>query len=393
MIMQTKKRLLIITNRYPVGPDDVASPFVHDFRMALKNGDITADVVTPYYHSKCEDTSYIDSAVHTFKWSDGSTVISQLPLYHPASLLKIKRYFNRGYEAGAALLEKNKYDGILALWAAPSGYIAYKLSEKYHLPYAVWALGSDINSWAQLPIAGNVIRKVLKCADQLYADGYELAMKVQALSDSACRFIPSFHAIDIPTAGKKTPEKRFICVGRVEKSKGVFDSLEAFRLFAGNHPGWKLYYVGTGSSELRLKELIEEYRLTDSVTCCGYLPRHQINELLVNSTAALIPSHSDSLPLTFGEAMQAVVPVICSDIGDMPYFIDIYKVGCHFPAGDVKALAARMGEMTTRAAQYAENCPRALEELDIKNSVRAVAEWLEAVRVMNNRTEFGYADA
>ena len=36
MNMQSKKRLLIVTNRYPAGPDDIASPFVHDFRKALE---------------------------------------------------------------------------------------------------------------------------------------------------------------------------------------------------------------------------------------------------------------------------------------------------------------------------------------------------------------------
>ncbi|MEW5922991.1 MAG: glycosyltransferase [Candidatus Zixiibacteriota bacterium] len=391
--MQAKKRLLIITNRYPTGPDDIASPFVHDFRLALARGNIAVDIVTPYYRGRSEDTSYIDSTVHTFKWSDGLTVISQLPLYHPASVLKIKRYFSRGFDTGAELLEKNKYDAILALWAAPAGYIAYKLSQKYNIPYAVWALGSDINTWAQIPLVGNIIRKVLKGADQLYADGYELAMKVQALSDAACKFIPSYHAINITAPRANPVEKRFICIGRVEKNRGIFDLLEAFLLFAGRQSGWKLDYVGTGRDEQRLKEKIKEYQLDDSVTCRGYMPRNQINEMLANSMAAVIPTHSDSLPLTFGEAMQAGVPVICSDVGDLPYFIDIYKVGCHYPVGDVKAFAGRMGEMALQFEHYAYNCRSVLAELDIKNSVRAIDEWLESVRVMNNRVEFGYADA
>lgn len=391
--MQTKKRLLIITNRYPTGPDDIASPFVHDFRTALEKGGIMVDVVTPYYRGPSEDTSYLDGSVHTFKWSDGLKVLSQLPLYHPATILKVKKYLSLGYDTGAALLEKNKYDGILALWAAPAGYIAHKLSQKYNIPYAVWALGSDINTWAQLPFIGNIIRKVLKEADRLYADGYELAMKVQALSDAVCEFIPSYHAIDIKAARTNPVEKRFICVGRVEKNKGVFDLLEAFLLFADRQSGWRLDYVGIGRDELRLREKIEEYQLNDSVNCHGYLPRNRINEMLANSIAAVIPTHSDSLPLTFGEAMQAGVPVICSDVGDLPYFIDIYKVGCHYPVGNIKSLAGRMGEMTLQSTQCAQNCSSVLEELDIKNSVKAVDEWLESVRVMNNRVEFGYADA
>jgi len=391
--MQPTKRLLIITNRYPAGPDDVASPFVHDFRTTLETAGVEVDVVTPYYQAYQNDAAYIDDSVHAFPWSDGSTVISQLPLYHPASLLKIKRYFRCGYDAAANLIEKKKYDGILALWAAPSGYIAYKLSEKYKIPYAVWALGSDINSWAQLPIVGRVILKVLNNANRLYADGYELAMKVNTMTGRDCRFIPSYHAIDIKAIKPDIPEKRFICVGRVEKSKGVFDLLEAFRLFAVLHWKWKLYFVGSGRAEEELRASISDNRLDDSVFCCGYLPRGEIDALLINSTAAVIPSHADSLPLTFGEAMQAGVPVICSDVGDMPHFVEHYRVGSHYPAGDAQALAERMDDMITDAAKYARNCASVLAELDIKNSTRAIFSWLETVSPSKERIVKNYADA
>ncbi|RKX32000.1 MAG: hypothetical protein DRP46_02095 [Candidatus Zixiibacteriota bacterium] len=393
MNMQSKKRLLIITNRYPAGPDDVASPFVHDFRKALEADNIQTDVVTPYYQSQYGGKDYIDDAVHVFRWSDGSRVISQLPLYHPASILKIKRYFQRGYETAAKLLNRNKYDGILALWAAPSGYIAERLSEKYDIPFAVWALGSDINSWAQLPIVGKIIVKVLKNSHRLYADGYELAVKVKALAGKECQFIPSYHAIEIDAVRPEIPAKGFVCVGRVEKSKGVFDLLEAFRIFVKRHSDYRLDYIGTGRAETQLKKMIEEYHLSNSVASHGYLPRCEINELLVNSTAAVIPSHADSLPLTFGEAMQAGVPVICSDVGDMPYFVDRYKAGYHYPAGDVGALAEKMEEILAGAAQCAANCQAALSELDICNSVMAIRGWLETIAQAIETKECSHADA
>jgi glycosyltransferase involved in cell wall biosynthesis len=390
--MRKSRRLLIITNRFPRCPDDTASPFVYDFRQALERAGIEVNIVTPFYSSSSPDSSYVDNSVHVFEWSDGTRVISQLPLYKPSSVLKIKRFFRNGFQSAATILESKRPDAILALWAAPSGYIARKLSKKYDIPYAVWALGSDINCWAKLPFVGYVIAKVLKSADRLYADGCELATKVQAISGKICRFIPSFHAIKIDAERPADPEKRFIALGRIEKSKGVFDLLDAFRIFLNEHSDWKLYYVGTGGAEDKLKNLIRSYNLADAVVYAGYLQRSIVNKLLVGSTAAIIPSHSDSLPLTFGEAMQARVPVICSDVGDMPYLIDKHNVGFHFPVGDVDELVERMHRMTEQHRQLSVNCREVLRELDIDNSARVVAEWLEALAVARESVERTYAN-
>jgi glycosyltransferase involved in cell wall biosynthesis len=376
--MSSAKRLLIISNRYPVGPDDTALPFVYDFRRALENLNIEVDIVTPYYESVLHDSSFLDEHVYRFRWSDGTKVISQLPLYRPSTFLKIRNFFKAGFLSGDELLSKNKYDGLIALRAAPSGYIAYKLSKKYKVPYAVWALGSDINRRATLPLVGRVILKVLKKADALYADGYELADKVQTLTGKECDFIPSFHAIKIDR--EKNDEeygKYFICVGRIEKCQGVFDLLEAFRIFIKRNPEWRLYYVGTGRAEMELKQRIQSYGLLEEVKFLGYLHRRGINRLLVHAVAAVIPSYSDSLPLTFGEAMQANVPVICSDIGDMPFLIDKYDVGYYYHVGNVKELAMSMKMMAENSSELSCNCGRVLDELDINNSAKMVKRWLD----------------
>jgi len=379
--MSSAKRLLIISNRYPVGPDDTASPFVYDFRRALESQNIEIDVVTPYYKAISDNNEYLDASVHRFRWSDGLKVISQLPFYNPATFFKIRKFFKAGLKTGEELLKKNKYNGIIALWAAPSGYIACRLSRKFKVPYAVWALGSDINRWATLPLIGHIILKVLKRADIRFADGYKLATKVEALSRKQCDFIPSYHAIGIDKGNFKSSEeygKYFISIGRIEKSKGVLDLLEAFRIFIKDNPEWRLYYVGTGRVENELKRRIKTYKLGDSVKYLGYLHRRGINRLLVNAVAAVIPSHSDSLPLTFGEAMQANVPVICSDIGDMPSLIDKYDVGYYYHIGNIKELALTMNMMAENSIELSGNCANVLEELDINNSAKMINRWLDS---------------
>jgi glycosyltransferase involved in cell wall biosynthesis len=383
----------MITNRYPTGPDDIASPFVYDFRKVLEDIDITVDIVTPFYQSQTEESRYLDGSVYRFEWSDGNRVISQLPIWNPNSYLKIRSYFKNGREISAGLLERNHYDAIMALWAAPSGYLAWRLSEKYNVPYAVWALGSDVNSWTKLPFIGRIIIEVLKNASALFADGRELAMKVQSLTDRSCQFIPSCHVIDLDVDIPGIKEKRFISVGRLEKNKGVFDLVKAFRIFSKEFPDWKLLFVGVGRAEKKLKKTIQSCGLDKRVKLCGYMQRRDINRLLVESAAAVIPSHSDSLPLTFGEAMQAKVPVICSDIGDMPYFIDAYKVGYHFPVGHVGELAHKMALIAGQKGDFSGNFSKVLEELNIANSAKAVTRWLDELSPIGKEKRFANAGA
>ena len=391
--MIPSNRLLLISNRYPAGPNDTASPFVYDFRKALEQRGLEIDIVTPHYQSPRDDYRYIDDRVHRFQWSDGRKVISQLPLYNPLSLFKMRRYLRNGYKTAAELLDKQKYSAIMALWALPSGFIASRLSRQYNIPYALWTLGSDINCWATKPFVGRLTVNVLKKADILYADGYELAMKVQALSDKDCRFIPSFHSIEFEKVPYESSEKYFLCPGRVEKAKGVFDLLEAFRLFQSDHNDWKLYYVGAGRAENDLQRKIVSQRLEKSVRCFGYLERKAFNRLVRLAVAVIIPSHSDSLPLTFGEAMQLGRPVITSDVGDMPYLVDRYKVGYHFPAGDIGALAEKMEWMSRASTDFAANCPAVVKILDIRNAAEAVTKWLDTLTLKEKVPDYDYARA
>ncbi|SYZ74168.1 putative Group 1 glycosyl transferase [Candidatus Zixiibacteriota bacterium] len=387
------KKLLIITNRFPAGPDDPASPFIYDFKMALKRRGISCDIITPYYRPHRDDTRYLNNDIHRFDWSDGTTVISQLPLYDPRSWLKIRRYLSHCHAASATLLQKNEYSAILALWALPSGYIARKLFRRFGVPYSVWALGSDINNWARRPLLKKMITDILKDASALYADGYELAAKTETLAGKSCRFLPSYHAIDIESAGGLPGEKYFLCLGRLEKEKGIFDLLDAFLLFSRNHPEWRLYFVGSGRATETLRKRINSYRLDDRVRCTGYLERKAANRLLLQCRAIIIPSHSDSLPLTFGEAMQAGRPVIASEIGDMPLFIDKYRVGLHYPVGNIEALCDRMTTVSASDTELVRNCPEVIKELDINNAAAEISRWLDSLRLEKQKDVLQYADA
>jgi hypothetical protein len=63
--MPPTKRICLITNRYPTYADDIASPFVRDFHLGLKEKGVEVSVFTPHYQSERED--WTDDIVR-FSW-------------------------------------------------------------------------------------------------------------------------------------------------------------------------------------------------------------------------------------------------------------------------------------------------------------------------------------
>ena len=120
---------------------------------------------------------------------------------------------------------------------------------------------------------------------------------------------------------------------------GVFDLLDAFERIAAVHNSWSLYYIGQGSASGMLQHEIEHRKLSDRVKMLGFLPADEMFRIMSIASAAVIPTHVDSLPLTFGEAVQLGRPVIATDVGDLRYFIEKYSVGIVAPPKSPELLA------------------------------------------------------
>jgi hypothetical protein len=209
-------KLLLITNRYPAHKDDGASPFVADFVCGLEENGIDCTVLTPHHHADHYDDG---NSIIRFKWGEDSCTIGSLPLYSPASWTKIVSYMRQGYREAERLHRINNYDFCLALWAAPSGLFARRLNKKFNLPYAVWCLGSDIHTYARLPIVGNMIIETLNNSDRVYSDGHKLGRMAERLSACRYHYLPSMRRINREHKNEGRRERLFICPGRVEKSK------------------------------------------------------------------------------------------------------------------------------------------------------------------------------
>jgi len=122
--------------------------------------------------------------------------------------------------------------------------------------------------------------------------------------------------------------------------KGVHVLLEAFAQAKQQRADMdsRVVLVGSGSSEPKLRAIVEKHNMVDDVEFRG----------LVDDTAPFYkeldlyaqPSFAEGLPNSVIEAMHAGRAVLASDIGGNHDLIEEGVSGHLFPAGDAEALAA-----------------------------------------------------
>lgn len=345
-----------------------------DFVDALQD---TGIAVTAYTSRIGEQTASLPFEVVRFDWGESQRTLSELPLYRVATWERVKAYFRSGQETLIEHLKSHTYDHILAMWALPSGWFAYKAHKVTGIPYSVWSLGSDINVWAQRPVAGKMIKAALRHATALFADGDELAEKVKRLSGRDCHFLPSlrvfnYQMLPIPR------EKYFLYLGRIERSKGVIDLVKAFSLLKQDIWDYRLLYIGDGAAVPKLKREIDRLGLRGKVHLLGRAPTIEVINYLQRAKALVIPTHSDSIPLVFGEALQTATPMIVTNVGDLGTLVRDNKLGFVVQKRSVKALHDALVRVIVSDLDIKAAAKNLLERFAPAQAVRSFIEYVNA---------------
>jgi glycosyltransferase involved in cell wall biosynthesis len=360
-----------VTSSYPAGPDDAAAPFLPPFCAELVRAGCRVTVVTPDRGGSPAPVAGCEVVCHP--WSgQARPAISLSPLSpDTASLLA------GSFRALAAVHRRAPLDRVLAAWAVPAGVVAALFARRAAVPYDVWALGSDINVYGRRLLTRPLVRQVLRSADRRYADGVELAEHVSRLSGRPCTYLASgrpLPAPDGPGLGDLPGAFRFLFVGRLEPVKGVDVLLAATleAIAAGADIGLALVGGGSMAGAAGLAASGSGGR----IRAVGPLPAGAIAAAMRDADCLVIPSRSESIPLVLGEALQAGLPILVTDVGDMGRLVRQHGLGDPVPAGDQRALAAAMrrvaGDSRLRAAMAAA-APPLLEMLDVRASARRYA--------------------
>ncbi len=366
--------ILIASTSYPDDNEGTAAAgvFVRDFALALHGEGVEVSVVAPALASR----QTLEHGLHVHRFAVPRLPLSLLKPYQPQDWSVIHQTMRAGYAALDQICTERRIDNILALWALPTGAWAQRAAQKYNIPYATWALGSDIWTLGKIPLLRQWLRHVLRGAERRFADGLQLGNDVERIGGLPCDFLPSARRLSdegvMPP--QERPPYRLAFLGRWHANKGIDLLLEALALL--DDADWRLIdavrIFGGGPLDAPVHAAVARLRQAGRAIEVGaYLNQAEATQLLAWADYVLIPSRIESIPVIFSDAMQLARPVIAMPVGDLPALIKRYGCGLCAPATNAVAFANSLRQaLRTSPHEFAAGIQSARMQFAIQTSAQ-----------------------
>lgn len=182
-------------------------------------------------------------------------------------------------------------------------------------------------------------------------------------------------------------EKKIIIgvIGRLFADKGHYIFLKAFEKIVEECPNVEAWIVGDGPLYTDLKKKIHQLRLEKQAILKGYI--ENMSRVYESLDILVMPSFREGLPYTLLESVMAGVPVIATNVGDIPRIITHNYSGFLVPPGDVSVLSKylkKMIEMPQKRKEFARN---ARENVVMNLNSKKMAEGIFAIYKSLKRKE------
>ena len=117
-------------------------------------------------------------------------------------------------------------------------------------------------------------------------------------------------------------EIKFLFLSRIEKDKGIYIAIDAYKYFLEKQPQKKssLIIAGDGPEYLSVKKYVEHLNI-NSIKFMGHVSKDQKKKVLLESHALIFPSYTEGLPNSILEAMLYGMPVVTRTTGGIPEVI------------------------------------------------------------------------
>lgn len=161
-------------------------------------------------------------------------------------------------------------------------------------------------------------------------------------------------------------------VGRLSIEKGHRFLIEAAKPLVKDYPELQVIFVGDGPLKSELVQLSRRLGIEANVRFLGKV--HNIPLILSLMDLFVLPSLSEGLPMALLEAMAAKVPVIASNVGDIPHVIRDREEGLLVAPKNVEQLKDAISASLSDTAKRKQFASRAFEKVNGEYSMQIMAE-------------------
>lgn len=176
------------------------------------------------------------------------------------------------------------------------------------------------------------------------------------------------------------PLLRLVYVGRIVRSKGLFDALEALHILKSGGLQFHMKVAGSGPDEALVRESILRLGLIHEVTLLGPIFGDAKSQLWLESDVQVFPTyHNEGLPYSILESMAAgCVPVTCR-VAAIP---DVMADGVHglfVPAHDPQAVATAVRRLANDRQELSKMSRAGRTRIEEQYTVDRLAERLDEI--------------
>jgi glycosyltransferase involved in cell wall biosynthesis len=161
-----------------------------------------------------------------------------------------------------------------------------------------------------------------------------------ALGDAKVRLVDNGVRVEDFAAGGRAREvPRVLYVGLLTPRKGLLDLVEASRLLTARGVAHELCLVGGTPDEGPAAEAPVRAAAAGVARLLGSRPREEMAAVYADADVFCLPSWWEAMPLSVLEAMASGLPVVATDVGDVPRAVAHGETGYVVPPRCSEALA------------------------------------------------------
>ena len=314
-----------------------------------------------------DSTFYVPTKADLIISSDESNVIESVCFSNIDRLFFFQKH-RRIFKDVQQKIDVVSFDLFHAHSLFSNGYIAYKLSKKYNIPYVVAVRNTDLNLFYRYMIhlrpLGNRILKDATAViffNEAYRDktiNTYVPLKWREEIRAKSRVIPN--GIDsfwlenkyLRETQRDSGCVRLVYAGEINRNKTLTASLEACRILIKR--GYAVHYLAVGNIlDKKVAVQLAEAPFAEHRDRC---PKEQLISFYRNSDVFLMPSITETFGLVYAEAMTQGLPVVYTrgqgfdrqfEEGAVGYSVD-----CHNP----QEIADRILDCIGRYEEISSNC-------------------------------------
>jgi len=133
---------------------------------------------------------------------------------------------------------------------------------------------------------------------------------------------------------------RLLYLARLERNKGVFETIDAVRILRERQIHVDLSIAGDGSARLQVEEYVQGIKsLRGGVNFLGYIRGQSKANAFANHDIYCLPTYGEGMPTSVLEALAFGMPVITCSVGGLADIFHDGTMGTFVPPRDPEAIA------------------------------------------------------